>query len=317
MPISSGALDWPVSYYSKPTAVENVVTGYDNLDPWSRHHAYRNWTWKKMRNNRKKKKDKDSPEEKRLHRRRCCCCVLWWLTALLLIILTLVLFMVFWTRYRGSNLPDINFDEYENIPSCHGTWRKTFILCNSSTRPNVTYQCCYGVDALKAVSGHGDAWPGGWTFDGPCKGCKLKAFSKQRYRLHNSSRDRPRTDRPRVTTPAQDRIIRVLHLRNRPLWNLGSSARALTADGSLHNRRYWLPDRTVAPSGNLATSEDTSGVEGVPTVVEPLVAITGVAVMSSDDSTTAGAPTTPTALTEGACSIRGKASTPWDIPEDT
>lgn len=37
----------------------------------------------------------------------------------------------------------------------------------------------------------------------------------QRYRVHNSTRDRPRSGRPRVTTPAQDRFIRVLHLRNR------------------------------------------------------------------------------------------------------
>ena len=37
----------------------------------------------------------------------------------------------------------------------------------------------------------------------------------QRYRLYNSTRDRPRSGRPRATTPAQDRFIRVLHLRNR------------------------------------------------------------------------------------------------------
>lgn len=36
-----------------------------------------------------------------------------------------------------------------------------------------------------------------------------------RYTQHNSTRDRPRSGRPRVTTPAQDRYIRVLHLRNR------------------------------------------------------------------------------------------------------
>ncbi|XP_046545838.1 uncharacterized protein LOC124255935 [Haliotis rubra] len=39
----------------------------------------------------------------------------------------------------------------------------------------------------------------------------------QRYKLHNSTRDRPRTGRPRVTTPAQKRFIRVLHLRNRTI----------------------------------------------------------------------------------------------------
>lgn len=37
----------------------------------------------------------------------------------------------------------------------------------------------------------------------------------QRYNLHHSTRDRPRSGRPRATTPAQDRFIRVLHLRNR------------------------------------------------------------------------------------------------------
>lgn len=56
MPISSGALDWPVSYYTKPTAVEDVANVYDNLDPWYRRYAYRNWTWKRKRNTRKKKK---------------------------------------------------------------------------------------------------------------------------------------------------------------------------------------------------------------------------------------------------------------------
>lgn len=36
-----------------------------------------------------------------------------------------------------------------------------------------------------------------------------------RYQQHGSSRDRPRSGRPRVTTPAQDRFIRLRHLRNR------------------------------------------------------------------------------------------------------
>ena len=36
-----------------------------------------------------------------------------------------------------------------------------------------------------------------------------------RYQQHGSSRDRPRSGRPCVTTPAQDRFIRLRHLRNR------------------------------------------------------------------------------------------------------
>ena len=36
-----------------------------------------------------------------------------------------------------------------------------------------------------------------------------------RYNQFNSTNDRPRSGRPRVTTPAQDRFIRLFHLRHR------------------------------------------------------------------------------------------------------
>ena len=37
----------------------------------------------------------------------------------------------------------------------------------------------------------------------------------QRYQQQGTTDDRPRSGRPRVTTAAQDRYIRLLHLRNR------------------------------------------------------------------------------------------------------
>ena len=36
-----------------------------------------------------------------------------------------------------------------------------------------------------------------------------------RYTTSHTTQDRPRSGRPRVTTPAQDRYIRVFHLRHR------------------------------------------------------------------------------------------------------
>ncbi|XP_046581137.1 uncharacterized protein LOC124288628 [Haliotis rubra] len=39
----------------------------------------------------------------------------------------------------------------------------------------------------------------------------------QRCRLLKSTRDRPRTGRPRITTQVQDRFTRLLHLRNRTI----------------------------------------------------------------------------------------------------
>ena len=37
----------------------------------------------------------------------------------------------------------------------------------------------------------------------------------RRFQTTNSTADRPRSGRPRVTTPRQDRMIRLRHLRNR------------------------------------------------------------------------------------------------------
>ncbi|XP_048245276.1 uncharacterized protein LOC125376897 [Haliotis rufescens] len=46
-----------------------------------------------------------------------------------------------------------------------------------------------------------------------------------RYNQTGTTHDRPRTGRPRVTTPAQDRYIRVLHLRDRTATGESTAAR--------------------------------------------------------------------------------------------
>ncbi|XP_071105362.1 uncharacterized protein [Haliotis cracherodii] len=46
-----------------------------------------------------------------------------------------------------------------------------------------------------------------------------------RYNQTGTTNDRPRTGRPRVTTPAQDRYIRVLHLRDRTATGDSTAAR--------------------------------------------------------------------------------------------
>ncbi|KAK7504477.1 hypothetical protein BaRGS_00004343 [Batillaria attramentaria] len=49
----------------------------------------------------------------------------------------------------------------------------------------------------------------------------------QRLRQTGSTTDRPRRGRPLVTTPAEDRHIRVLHLRNRTITATETAATAL------------------------------------------------------------------------------------------
>ena len=47
-----------------------------------------------------------------------------------------------------------------------------------------------------------------------CNVCTVRRL-RQRYRETGQTADRPRSGRPRVTTPAQDRNIRTSHLRDR------------------------------------------------------------------------------------------------------
>lgn len=56
----------------------------------------------------------------------------------------------------------------------------------------------------------------------------------QRYRRTGRTLDRPRTGRPRVTTPQEDRYLRTLHLRNRFLTVTSSAGQALGRRISTH-----------------------------------------------------------------------------------
>ena len=60
-------------------------------------------------------------------------------------------------------------------------------------------------------------------------GCSRVAVTNlmQRYRQTGRTADRPRTGRPRVTTPHDDRYLRTLHLRNRFLTVTSSATNAL------------------------------------------------------------------------------------------
>ena len=67
-------------------------------------------------------------------------------------------------------------------------------------------------------------------------GCHRVTVSRlvQRYRQTGQTTDRPRTGRPRVTTPREDRYLRTLHLRNRFLTVTSSAALALGRRVSRH-----------------------------------------------------------------------------------
>ena len=62
---------------------------------------------------------------------------------------------------------------------------------------------------------------------------------RERFRETGSSDDRPRSGAPRVTTPAQDRHIRLQHLRDR----FRPATRTAPATPSTHNRQ--ISDQTV------------------------------------------------------------------------
>ncbi|XP_067676448.1 uncharacterized protein [Haliotis asinina] len=59
--------------------------------------------------------------------------------------------------------------------------------------------------------------------------CSQATISKllNRYRQTGQTQDRPRSGRPRVTTPAEDRYIRQIHFRNRFVTDTSTAATAL------------------------------------------------------------------------------------------
>ncbi len=61
-------------------------------------------------------------------------------------------------------------------------------------------------------------------------GCSRLTITRlmTRYRQTGRTQDRPRSGRPRVTTPAEDRYLRILHLRNRFLTVTSSASTALS-----------------------------------------------------------------------------------------
>ena len=60
-------------------------------------------------------------------------------------------------------------------------------------------------------------------------GCNRMTVARllQRFNQTGHTRDRPRSGRPRITTPGEDRYLRTLHLRNRFLTVTSSAATAL------------------------------------------------------------------------------------------
>ena len=67
-------------------------------------------------------------------------------------------------------------------------------------------------------------------------GCHRTTISRlvQRFRHTGQTSDRPRSGRPKVTTPREDRYLRTLHLRNRFLTVTSSAALALGRPISRH-----------------------------------------------------------------------------------
>ncbi|XP_076341617.1 uncharacterized protein LOC143242170 isoform X2 [Tachypleus tridentatus] len=60
-----------------------------------------------------------------------------------------------------------------------------------------------------------------------------------RHQQHGSTRDRPRSGRPRVTTPAQDHYIRLRHLRDRTTTATSTASTVLLhIRGNLTAQRY-------------------------------------------------------------------------------
>ena len=100
-----------------------------------------------------------------------------------------------------------------------------------------------------------------------------------RFRQSGSTADAPRSGRPRVTTPAQDRFIRLRHLRNRFL-SAQSTVQALPgkqqADSEKPYSRSWVEGLSTLPRecadetpppGQDAVGKPTSGLDSQ----EPLV----------------------------------------------
>ncbi|XP_048257532.1 uncharacterized protein LOC125383253 [Haliotis rufescens] len=82
--------------------------------------------------------------------------------------------------------------------------------------------------------------------------CSQTTISKLiiRYQQAGQTQDRPRSGRPRVTTPAEDRYIRQIHLRNRCVTATSAAATAL---GHAISRRTVL--RRLRTAGTMAEFE--------------------------------------------------------------
>ncbi|XP_046563761.1 uncharacterized protein LOC124272605 [Haliotis rubra] len=100
-------------------------------------------------------------------------------------------------------------------------------------------------------------------------GCHRVTVSRlvQRYRQTGQTTDRPRTGRPRVTTPREDRYLRTLHLRNRFLTVTSSAALALGRRVIRHTvtrrlRAFWHQGLQTVPgtAADPGTSTETTGV---------------------------------------------------------
>ena len=90
---------------------------------------------------------------------------------------------------------------------------------------------------------HAGSWNGGSCCCQTSK-CARVTISclRSRYQETNSTRDRARTGRPRVTTPAQDNHIRLRYLRNRQL-TAASSARETPGTHSPRIREHTVRQR--------------------------------------------------------------------------
>ncbi|XP_067687079.1 uncharacterized protein [Haliotis asinina] len=78
-------------------------------------------------------------------------------------------------------------------------------------------------------------------------GCSRKTVTRlmQRLRQRGRTSDRPRSGRPRVTTPAEDRHIRTIHLRDRFVTATSTATTALEQRISRHTVYRRLRERGI------------------------------------------------------------------------